>query len=124
MGVRHLNQYLIRKCGEANKSHFIKATSLKEWENKCVVVDTSIFLYKFMEKKVFLEHFFLMISSLRKYRIRPIFVFDGQPPIQKKHILLKRKTERQKAEQQYLCIRRQYDAMFCNKVEDENDDDN
>jgi len=111
MGIRYLNQYLVRKCNEANKSHFIRRSHLREWQHKCIVVDTSIFLYKFMEKRAFLEHFFLMISTFQKYQIRPVFVFDGKPPPEKKSILLKRRMDRQRADH-YLSLHQQYNLLF------------
>lgn len=79
----------------------IRKLSLQYLEKKVVVVDTSIYLYKFAEKGDILENLYLMISVFRHYGITPVFVFDGKPPIEKKELLIKRKLEKQAAEDKY-----------------------
>ena len=79
----------------------IRKLSLQYLEKKVVVVDTSIYLYKFAEKGDVLENIYLMISVFRHYGITPVFVFDGKPPIEKKDLLIKRKQEKQAAEDKY-----------------------
>ena len=79
----------------------IRKLSLQYLEKKVIVVDTSIYLYKFSEKGDVLENFYLMISVFRHYSINPVFVFDGKPPIEKKDLLIKRKQEKQAAEDKY-----------------------
>jgi hypothetical protein len=65
------------------------------------VVDASIYLYRFAEGNMLIEGFYNMISIFKKYRITPVFVFDGKPPIEKKDLLDKRKVEKDKAEKIY-----------------------
>lgn len=79
----------------------IRKLSLQYLEKKVVVVDTSIYLYKFAEKGDVLENLYLMISVFRNYGINPVFVFDGKPPIEKKELLIKRKQDKQVAEEKY-----------------------
>lgn len=79
----------------------IRKLSLQYLEKKVIVVDTSIYLYKFAEKGDVLENMYLMISVFRHYGINPVFVFDGKPPIEKKELLIKRKQEKQAAEEKY-----------------------
>jgi hypothetical protein len=79
----------------------IRKLSLQYLEKKVIVVDTSIYLYKFAEKGDVLENLYLMISVFRNYGITPVFVFDGKPPIEKKDLLIKRKQEKQAAEDKY-----------------------
>lgn len=76
-------------------------TSLKQFTNKTIVIDTSIYLYKFAEKNSVAENIYLMISVFRQYNIVPVFVFDGKPPAEKKALLIKRKIEKDTAEAKY-----------------------
>jgi hypothetical protein len=100
MGVKHLNKFLMDNCTQ----HSIRKIDLKSLANKTIVIDTSIYLYKFAEKEAVVENMFLFISTFRKYNITPIFVFDGKPPIEKKELLIKRKREKLEAEEQYNAI--------------------
>ena len=79
----------------------IYKTSLKQFSNKTIVIDTSIYLYKFAEKNAVAENIYLMISVFRQYNIIPVFVFDGKPPAEKKALLIKRKIEKDTAEAKY-----------------------
>lgn len=79
----------------------IYKTCLKQFSNKTVVIDTSIYLYKFAEKNAVAENIYLMISVFRQYNIVPVFVFDGKPPVEKKALLIRRKIEKDTAEAKY-----------------------
>ena len=97
MGIKQLNHFLMENC----TSKAIYKTSLKNFANKTVVIDTSIYLYKFAEKSAVAENMYLMISVFRQYNIVPVFVFDGKPPVEKKALLIKRKVEKDAAEAKY-----------------------
>jgi len=97
MGIKQLNHFLMENC----TSKAIYKTSLKQFTNKTVVIDTSIYLYKFAEKNAVAENIYLMISVFRQYNIVPVFVFDGKPPIEKKALLIRRKIEKDTAEAKY-----------------------
>ena len=97
MGIKQLNHFLFENC----TSNAIYKTGLKQFANKTVVIDTSIYLYKFAEKNAVAENMYLMISVLRQYNIVPVFVFDGKPPAEKKALLIKRKIEKDAAEAKY-----------------------
>jgi flap endonuclease-1 len=97
MGIKFLNKFFMDNCNARS----IRKLSLQYLEKKVVVVDTSIYLYKFAEKGDILENLYLMISVFRHYGITPVFVFDGKPPIEKKELLIKRKLEKQAAEDKY-----------------------
>jgi flap endonuclease-1 len=107
MGIHNLNKYLLDKC--KNKS--IMKTHLSELSGKTIVIDTSIYLYKFMAENKLIEHFYLMISLFRHYGIIPIFVFDGKPPKEKRELLLKRRQHRKQSEEQYIKLKEEYDAL-------------
>ena len=97
MGIKHLNRYLTNRCS----ANAISKRALGDFRNKVFVVDASIYLYRFAESNMLIEGFYNMISIFKKYRITPVFVFDGKPPIEKKDLLEKRKTEKDHAERIY-----------------------
>jgi len=107
MGIKNLNRYLLTNCSETS----ISKKPLSEFSNKVVVIDTSIYLYKFVETGTLIEGIYNMISILRKYHIIPLFVFDGKPPIEKRELLQKRRIEKNDAEEKYNEIKRQLDSV-------------
>jgi hypothetical protein len=98
MGIHHLNRFLLDNC----KKSSIRKTHLRELKHKIIVIDTSIYLYKFISENALIENMYLLISIFRHYSIIPIFVFDGKPPIEKKELLIQRKIQKQVAEQKYM----------------------
>ena len=86
MGIKHLNQYLQNNCKNS-----IKQIGFSELKYKKIVIDTSIYLYRFLGENALLENFYLMISIFREYNIIPLFVFDGKPPKEKYDLLKKEK---------------------------------
>jgi 5'-3' exonuclease len=119
MGIRHLNRFLLNHCSHQS----IHKIGLKYLYGKTVVVDTSIYMYKFMEKNALLENMFQMISIFRKYNIIPVFIFDGKPPKEKKDLLVQRKTEKQEAELRYNELKQQLDNVMESRDIDDDDPD-
>jgi hypothetical protein len=107
MGIKQLNRFLTIHCSDKS----ISKRSLAEFRNKVLVVDTSIYLYRFAETNMVTEGFYNMISIFRKYRITPVFVFDGKPPIEKKELLEKRRCEKDAAEKIYNDLKQQLDEL-------------
>ena len=103
MGIKNLNRYFLNHCSD----YSISKKPLSDFRNKVVVIDTSIYLYKFVETGALIEGFYNMISIFRKYHIIPVFVFDGKPPAEKKDLLEKRRLEKQDAEQKYNALHQQ-----------------
>ena len=97
MGIKQLNYFLMENCSTRS----IYKTSLRQFANKTLVIDTSIYLYKFAEKGAVAENMYLLISVLRQHNIIPVFIFDGKPPPEKKALLIKRKLEKDAAEEKY-----------------------
>jgi 5'-3' exonuclease len=97
MGIKSLNRYFLENCGKKS----ICKTHLRDFANKTLVIDTSIYLYKFSADGALIENMYLMISIFKKYRIEPIFVFDGKPPSEKKNVLLQRRLEKKEAQDKY-----------------------
>lgn len=96
MGIKHLNRYLQGNCKKS-----IHQISLHDLKDKKIVIDTSIYLYRFLGENALLENFYLMISIFREYNIIPLFVFDGKPPKEKYELLKKRKMDKKNAEMKY-----------------------
>lgn len=82
---------------------------LQNLSNKTVVIDTSIYLYKFAAENAIVENMYLLISIFKKYKIKPIFVFDGKPPDEKKDLLLQRRNDKKEAQQKYIDIKNMLD---------------
>lgn len=97
MGIKQLNSYLVTKCS----SEAIKKIELDKLCGKKVVVDASIYLYRFMSDGRLTEHMYYMLATLLHYGIEPIFVFDGDSPPEKKELLAERKEKKLKAETKY-----------------------
>jgi hypothetical protein len=100
MGIKNLNRFLRDNCSKKaiTKKH------LSYFKNKTVVVDTSIYLYKFASEGSLMESMYLFISVLKSYRITPLFIFDGKPPPEKNELLRQRKLEKKDAEQKYNAL--------------------
>lgn len=97
MGIKNLNKFLREKCSHQS----IRKQKISSLENKTIVVDTSIYLYRFMAENAFMENMYLLISILLSFKINPIFIFDGKPPPEKQALLKQRRIEKKEAEQKY-----------------------
>ena len=93
MGIKHLNKFLNIKCGNSS----IVTEHINKLKNKTLVIDTSIYIYKFLGEDALIEYMYIMITLFMKYNITPIFVFDGKPPAIKQKILDNRKKIRNEA---------------------------
>ena len=103
MGIKSLTSLIKSKSPNA-----IQTVSLYTLKEKKVAIDTNIFLYKSLanvrsngdylrnkEGKV-VSHIVGMFNNAVKYLslgIKPIYVFDGKPPIEKKEVLDERKKK-------------------------------
>jgi 5'-3' exonuclease len=97
MGIRYLNKYLIDKCSKTS----IKQVHLSKLKNKTIVIDTSIYLYKFIGDGLLAENLYILITTLKKYNINALFVFDGTPPQEKWNTIETRNKEKDEAELMY-----------------------
>jgi 5'-3' exonuclease len=101
MGIKNLNRFLNDNCSK----EAISKKNLKQFANKTIVIDTSIYLYKFLSEDALMENMYLFISILKSYRICPLFIFDGKPPLEKRDLLRKRRIDRKYAEEKYLTLK-------------------
>ena len=80
MGIQGLSPFLKKKCPTA-----FNEVQLNKFANEKVAVDISLYLYKY--KVVFgdswVTAFVNLISCLRKNEINPVFIYDGEAPIEK-----------------------------------------
>lgn len=97
MGIKHLNRYLVSKCSNQSITHI----SLQELSGRTIVIDTSIYLYKFLQEESLLPNFQTLITTFAGHDIKPIFVFDGKPPAEKRILLQERQKKKRCAEIEY-----------------------
>ena len=86
MGIKNINRYFRRNCNQGIKYSY----SIDKLRGKRIVVDTSIYMYKYLEENALLENFFIMITQFREYNITPLFIFDGKAHASKMDLLWKR----------------------------------
>jgi flap endonuclease-1 len=108
MGIRLLNKYIKTNC--KNGISVIKMENLR---GKYIAIDTSIYLYRFLQEEVLLENFYLLLSLLKFYNITGIFVFDGKPPEEKYKLIKKRNSVKAEAREKYKEL-----EMKINKIND------
>lgn len=97
MGIRCLNKFLQDNCTKKS----IYKIDLHILRGKTVVIDTSIYMYKFISEGALLENMYLFISILKSYEINPIFIFDGKPPAEKQELLKQRQLKKKEAEEKF-----------------------
>ena len=100
MGIKNLNRFLREEC-----SNSINILNIKDLTGKKIVIDISIYLYKFQAENALIENMYLMLSIFNHYKIIPIFIFDGKPPNEKKELLQKRFQDKKKAEAEYCALK-------------------
>jgi 5'-3' exonuclease len=102
MGVRYLNNFLHEQCPRG-----MKYISFEDLRGKTIVVDVSIYLYKFKAFDDFLKLIKQMLLDFIKYGIHGIFVFDGKPKQNKELELIHRKAQKEKAWENYKLLKEQ-----------------
>lgn len=105
MGIRDLNRYLRDNCPKS-----IQCITIAELSGKKIVVDISIYLYKYESDNALLENMYTMLSVLRYYNVTPIFIFDGKPPPEKKALIQKRREDRISAQEEYNKLKKQLET--------------
>ena len=78
--------------------------------DKTVVIDTSIYMYKYHAQNALIENFYLLLSIFHKYNITPIFIFDGKPPAEKYELLKQRKADKCEAENRFTELQLQLET--------------
>lgn len=99
MGIKLLSKFLRLNCGNN-----IRISSLSKYRGKTIIIDTSIYLYKFKSTNDLLSNMFLMCSIFKKYKIKPLFVFDGISGEEKEEELQRRREQKKLAKHEYYKI--------------------
>ena len=102
MGIKLLQSFI----GSLNHKS-VREISLRELTNKKIVVDISIYLYRFKESNQLIENMYLMCSIFRYYNIDVLFVFDGKADDNKKNTIKKRKEVKHIAREKYYILKEQ-----------------
>jgi len=100
MGIKNLNRFLRTECKDS-----IKIIHLSELSGKKIVIDISIYLFKFVSDGGLIENMYLILSIFRYYNITPIFIFDGKIPAEKKELLQKRREDKIGAKKEYQALK-------------------
>lgn len=112
MGIQYLNR-IIRTYA----SRGVREIPLRSLKGKTLAVDTSIYLYRYQAEDALIENMYLMISLFRHHDITPVFVFDGEPPAEKKELLEERKRDKEEAKKRWDELNKELTCV--NKNEDE-----
>jgi 5'-3' exonuclease len=102
MGIKLLNKFLKENCKSMNSIYTIHMSKL---QGKRIVVDVSIYLYKYESDNSLIESIYTMISIFRHYNITPIFIFDGVAPTEKKELIESRLQKKRIAENEYYKLK-------------------
>ena len=88
MGIKNLNSII---------KESVKKTTFDKLRGSIVGVDFSLFLYRFVyNNNNPIECFLRQVHLFFRYKILPVYVIDGEAPIEKRFILDKRAQKRQK----------------------------
>lgn len=107
MGIKDLNKYLKTTVSR----NAIRKVPLEDLHGKTIAIDTSIYLYKFIEHGDLLGKFKEMIRAFANNNIHPFFVFDGKPPDEKMKELKARSKSKKEAEQRFHELERELAVM-------------
>tara|TARA_B100000963_G_scaffold356346_2_gene376281 strand:- start:2351 stop:3307 length:957 start_codon:yes stop_codon:yes gene_type:complete len=113
MGIQYLNR-IIRTYAYRG----VREIPLRSLKGKTLAVDTSIYLYRYQAEEALIENMYLMISLFRHYDITPVFVFDGEPPAEKRELLEERKRDKEEAKQRWLELEKELNGTNKNDDED------
>lgn len=102
MGIRMLNRFLREKA-----SNCIQLLPMAMYTNKRIVVDASIYMYRYIGDNSLIENYYLMCLLFRHYNISALFVFDGQPPKEKSNELKERASLKKKAKKELSALETQ-----------------
>ena len=87
MGVKGLSKFIKEHIPNA-----INKRKLSELYDSVVAIDTNYYIYKYtISTDDFIKKFASQYLHLTSFGIRPLYVFDGKPPSEKKRVIEKRK---------------------------------
>ena len=129
MGVKGLTKYIQSNCASG-----VQKTRISELRGKKIVVDASIYMYKYKYEisnyvnfddnvdAILLDNIRQLVLLFQKHGVELCFVFDGTPPAEKLELLAQRRAQKQSAEAEYarlmtMCENKENGKSFdlCNK---------
>jgi flap endonuclease-1 len=111
MGVKGLMRFLNTECRKDEVGSGVGTISIRDLRGKTVVIDASIYMYRFKQDGRLHELFYHMVSILVSHKIKPIFVFDGKPPESKMDTIETRREGRRDAKLEYDVMKQRVDAL-------------
>ena len=96
MGIKLGNTFIKKFC-----MNNIMKMNIEELRNKTLVIDTSIYMYRFLEENALEYNFQKLIDMFNYYNITPLFIFDGRAKECKRQTLNERRRFRKRAEYEY-----------------------
>ena len=114
MGIRSLNKFLKENCASSIKKRFIE-----DYTNESLVIDISIYMYKFKMEHKLDQKMYDMCSLFYKNNINAIFVFDGKATHMKEKELKKRKNVKEKAQKKCLELQNKLESVTDEEERDE-----
>ena len=96
MGIKLFNSFLKNKF-----KHLIQRKHWDEFYKKKIVIDTNNYIYEFLSEENLVNGFIKMCEIFLKYKINPLFVFDGKPTEEKTNEIKNRKICRLKSKIEY-----------------------
>lgn len=95
MGIKLLNKFLRKQCKKD-----IRLIHLSKLKDKTIVIDISIYLYRFKGENALIENIYQLCSIFKYYNIQPLFIFDGDRPEEKSETLQKRSKQKKEIEKE------------------------
>ncbi len=92
MGIRLLNTLIKNSCRE-----IITKKHLSNFYGKKIVIDISIYAWRYLTENALVEKIYLMCLIFKYYKIIPIFIFDGKSPEEKNETIKERQAKRNEA---------------------------
>jgi len=95
MGIKELFQFLKKR-----NDSLVRELPIDIFYGKKIAIDISIYLYKYIcienrGQGKWLDMFVNLCMWLRKHNLRPVFIFDGKPPVEKEETQKERRALRQ-----------------------------
>lgn len=97
-----LNRFLREKTPDS-----LQLKPLSAYKNKRIVVDASIYMYRYIGDNALIENYYLLCSLFRHNKISALFVFDGVPPEEKNNEIKERSEVKKKAKAEIKTINEQ-----------------
>lgn len=109
MGIKLLNTFL--QTNAKSDSSIIHLRSLRD---KTIVIDASIYMYRYKSTGELIENIYIMCSLFRYYKIHALFIFDGEYRREDKlKTIASRKQQRMVAKNKYDAIKLKCQCTSC-----------